>query len=171
MSERVRNPQIQKRSSVLWSQKRPMSLQGVRVRGDAKFLLSQRLRSSSQLNGDRCETSHQSFSFWFKMHRGVSNRAITHVVSCWACFHGVCPRWRRCTLCAGSAGAEGKGLERCAAPTRSLRALQGCQKEPNAQWISATQRRVWQLSCQPIPLSVLFEYVTGSSEWHLTYAI
>lgn len=51
-----------------------------------------------------------------------------HVVSCWACFHGVCPRWRRCTLCAGSAGAEGKGLERCAAPTRSLRALQGCQK-------------------------------------------
>lgn len=77
MSERVRNPQIQKRSSVLWSQKRPMSLQGVRVRGDAKFLLSQRLRSSSQLNGERCETSHQSFSFWFKKHRDVSNGAIT----------------------------------------------------------------------------------------------
>ncbi|CAM4716241.1 unnamed protein product [Leuciscus chuanchicus] len=35
------------------TRKRPMSLQGVRVRGDAKFLLSQRLRSSSQLNGER----------------------------------------------------------------------------------------------------------------------
>ncbi len=146
LSERVRNPQKQKRSSVLRSRKRPMSPQGVWVRGDAKFPLSQCLRSSSQLKWERRETSHRCFRVWFKNHTDVCNRAITpHSIllglfcRCWSALE---------TLCAGSAGAEGKGLERCAALTRSLRALQGCQKEPSAQWISATQRRLWQLSCR-----------------------
>ncbi len=101
-----------KRSSVLWSQKRPMSPQGVRVRGDAKFLLSQCLRSSSQLKWERRETSHQCFRVWFKNHTDVCNGAITpHSIllglfcRCWSALE---------TLCAGSAGAEGKGLERCA---------------------------------------------------------
>lgn len=53
-----------------------MSPQGVRVREDAKFLLSQRLRSSSQLNGELRETSHQRFRSWFRNHTDVCNGAL-----------------------------------------------------------------------------------------------
>lgn len=144
LSERVRNPQKQKRSSVLWSRKRPMSLLGVWVRGDAKFPLSQCLRSSTQLKWERRETSHRCFVSGLKITLMFVTEPSPRIVSCWACFVGVGPRWRRSVQDLPVLKAKVWS----AALTRSLRALQGCQKEPSTQWISATQRRQWQLSCR-----------------------
>lgn len=51
------------------------------------------------------------------------------IVSCWACFVGVGPRWRRSVQDLPVLKAKVWS----AALTRSLRALQGCQKEPSTQ--------------------------------------
>lgn len=166
LSERVRNPQKQKRSSVLWSRKRPMSLQGVWVRGDAKFPLSQCLRSSSQLKWERRETSHRCFRVWFKNHTDVCNRAIaTHSIllglfcRCWSALE---------TLCAGSASAEGKGLERCAdsLPACSPGMSEGTQHTVNQRHSAASVAAILSVLLCLCSSVVGFEYFTGSSEWH-----
>lgn len=147
LSESVRNPQKKTKKEVQSSDHKsarcPRRASGCAETQSSFSPSVSDLHLNSNESGVKLHIS--AFVSGLKITQMFVTEPSPRIVSCWACFVGVGPRWRRSVQDLPVLKAKVWS----AALTRSLRALQGCQKEPNAQWISATQRRL-------VILSVLF---------------